>query len=182
MKKTKVLILSLLLLLIPVITESQTNEADENINWLTFDEAVKKSENNPQKIFMYIYTDWCSYCKRMESQTFSNPAIIDILNDEFLPVKLNAEQTEPITYRGQVYENENPGGRGSAHSFAIAVLQGKMGYPSHVFFDEELNLITALPGYYTPEAFEPRLVFFLKDIFIENPDLNKFIESYDGSY
>ncbi len=156
-------------------------EAQESrINWMTIEEAEARVKQEPKKIFVDIYTDWCSWCKRMESETFAHPVIADYLNENFYPVKLNAEQEEPIVFRGVEYINENPGGRRSAHNFAAAILQGRMGYPSVAFFDEELNLIYALSGFRPPKSMEPVLVFFEEEIYKENPDLDSFIENFEG--
>ena len=160
---------------------STTLQAQNNkVNWLTIEEAVEKVEEEPRKIFIYIYTDWCGYCQRMEDNTFSHPVIIQMLNEKFYPVKLNAEQEEPITFQGHEYINENPGERRSAHNFAIAILQGQMSYPSIAFFDEDQNLITAIAGYRPPENMEPVLMFFYKEEYKTTPNLEEYIEEFDG--
>jgi len=164
------------LFVFPEVNKSQTNK----IEWFTIEEALKKVRKEPRKIFIDIYTDWCGYCKRMEQNTFTHPVIVQILNDKFYPVKLNAEQDEPIIFQGQKYINENPGQRRSAHNFAIAILQGRMSYPSIAFFDEELNLITAIPGYRPPDNLEPILMFFYNDEYKTNSDLEEYIENFEG--
>ncbi len=160
---------------------SQNNDDEASINWVSIEEAEKLVKQNPKKIFVDVYTDWCGWCKRMDANTFSHPEIVKYINDNFYAVKLDAEQEAPITFRGQEYINENPGQRRSSHNFARALLQGKMSYPSVAFFDEELNLITAIPGYREPKQFEPVLVFFSEDHFLTQPDLNEFIEGFEGS-
>ncbi|MFN2396109.1 MAG: thioredoxin family protein [Bacteroidales bacterium] len=154
---------------------------DSQINWISIEEAEKLTKENPKKIFVDVYTDWCGWCKRMDANTFSHPYIIDYINENFYAVKLNAEQNEPIVFRGVEYVNENPGGRRSSHNFARALLQGRMSYPSVAFFDEQLNLITAIPGYRDAKAFEPILVFFNEDIFTDQPNLDEFISNFEGN-
>ncbi len=160
---------------------SSSASSQESINWVTIEEAERLVKENPKKIFVDVYTDWCGWCKRMEANTFSHPDIISYINENFYAVKLNAEMEEPITFRGQKYINENPGQRRSSHNFARALLQGRMSYPSVAFFDEELNLITALPGYREPSQFEPILVFFSDDHFLTQPNLDEFISSFQGT-
>ncbi|MFO7998016.1 MAG: DUF255 domain-containing protein [Bacteroidales bacterium] len=154
---------------------------EDQINWLTIEEAEALSRANPKKIFVDVYTDWCSWCRRMSSTTYTHPVIIRYINENFYPVKLNAEQSDPITFRGTEFINQNAGQRRSAHDFAIALLRGKMGYPSVAFFDENLNLITAISGYRPPEKMEPLLVFFSEDVFKESSDLDGFISGFEGS-
>ncbi|MFW5793133.1 MAG: thioredoxin family protein [Bacteroidota bacterium] len=182
MKSLKIFLPAVFLLLSFTAMSGDNENNSTSVNWLSFEEAVSKAEDNPKKIFMYIYTDWCGFCKKMEAQTFSNPTIAKILNNNFYPVKFNAEQAETVSFKGYEFVNENPDQRRSTHELAIALLQGKMSYPSTVFFNEELMVITALPGYYTPETFEPRIMFFLKDVFLDNPDLDEYIEQYESPY
>jgi len=157
------------------------DQSQSKINWISMEEAEKLAQKDPRKIFVDIYTDWCGWCKRMDANTFSHPQIVKYINENFYAVKLNAEQADPISFRGHTYINENPGQRRSAHNFAIALLQGKMGYPSVAFFDEELNLITALPGYREPAQFEPILVFFKENHWHTQPNLDEFVRDFKGN-
>lgn len=181
MKKSAFLLLSLILLCSHHVVFSGDHNSDVQINWMSMEEAEQKALQQPKKIFVDIYTDWCGWCKRMDANTFSHPYIAQYINTHFYPVKLNAEQEDPIVFRGHEYVNENPGQRRSSHNFARALLQGRMSYPSVAFFDEELNLITAIPGYRDPGGFEPVLVFFNEDIYLTQPDLNEFINNFEGN-
>lgn len=167
-----------------MVMHANAFSAEENtakINWMSMEEAERKVGENPRKIFVDVYTDWCGWCKRMDANTFSHPDIIRYINENFYAVKLNAEQSEPITFLGQTYVNEDPGARRSTHNFARALLQGRMSYPSVAFFDEELNLITALPGYREPAQFEPILVFFSEGHYMTQPNLDEFIQNFEGT-
>ena len=163
----------------PVFGQS---DADAKVNWVTIEEAEALNRENPKKIFIDFYTDWCGWCKRMEANTFSNPIIAQYINEHYYAVKFNAEQAAPIMFRGTEFLNENAGQRRSAHNFAIAVLQGRMGYPSMAFFDEDLNLITAMSGYRPPEGLEPILVFFSEDVYKQTSDLDGFTKNFQGSF
>lgn len=174
-------VFSLLFISILSLNLQAMDEGDEvKINWVTVEEAEQLVAENPKKIFVDVYTDWCGWCKRMDANTFSHPDIVKYINENFYAVKLNAEQTDPITFRGVRYVNENPGQGRSSHNFARALLQGRMSYPSVAFFDEQLNLITALPGYRDAKQFEPILVFFHEDIFMTEPNLDDYISNFEG--
>jgi thioredoxin-related protein len=164
-----------------VFSGSYANNNEKKINWMTIEEALKANETNPKKIFIDIYTDWCGWCKRLDANTFSNAQIIDYVNKNFHPVKLNAEQSEPIVFRGVTYENPRPGQSRSAHNFAIAITQGRLSYPSLAFMDENLNLITAVPGFKTPQQLEPWLAYITQEVYKTNPNFNEFSESFKGS-
>ena len=136
----------------------------DKVNWLTIEQALKKQEKEPRKIFIDVYTDWCGWCKKMDATTFTNPVIVKYLNEKYYAVKFNAEQKDPIVFQGKTFVNQNPEGVRNPHDLAVAFLQGKMGYPSAVFIDEKSNLLTSVSGYQQPEGLEPILYFFYKDI------------------
>lgn len=160
---------------------SEASEAERGeVNWLSMEEAVEKAREEPRMIFVDVYTDWCGFCRRMEAETFSHPVIASYLNDNFYPVKLNAEQEGPIEFRGTVYENNNIGERRPTHDFAIALLQGRMSYPTVVFFDENVELLTAIPGFRPPANMEAVLAFFHEGVYKETNDLESFIQNFEG--
>ncbi len=150
------------------------------VNWLSMEEAVEKAAEEPRMIFVEVYTDWCGFCRRMDAETFSHPVIASYLNDNFYPVKLNAEQKDPIEFRGTVYENNNLGERRPTHDFAIALLQGRMSYPTVVFLDENVELLTAIPGFRPPANMEAVLTFFNEGVYKETDDLEAFIQTFEG--
>jgi thioredoxin-related protein len=114
----------------------------------------------------------------MDQKTFSHPEIADYLNENFYPVKFNAESTAPITFQGKVFENRNQGRR-SPHDLAAALLQGKMSYPSVAYLDENNQLLTAVPGYYSPVQMEPILTFF-GDNHYKTTSWEAFNQSFKG--
>lgn len=151
------------------------------VNWLTIEEAQERFSEEPRMVFVDVYTDWCGWCRRMTSETFGHSQIAEMLNKNFYPVKLNAEQEDPIVFNSVTYENENVGQRRATHSFAIALLQGRMSYPSVVFFDENFQLITAIPGFRPPKAMEGVLTFFMDGVYKENPNLDEFLGTFQGT-
>jgi len=158
MKKTIALLAGVLL----VFQVSPAQDSNVKVKWYTFEEAVKLAEKEPKKLFIDVYTDWCGWCKRMDQNTFSHPVIAEYLNTYFYPVKFNAESTKPIEFAGKTFINEGSGSR-SPHQLAVALLQGRMSYPSVAYMTEDLQLLTAVPGYLEPKGIEPILEYFAKD-------------------
>lgn len=137
----------------------------QEVKWMTMNEALEAQKNKPKKIFMDAYTDWCGPCKMLDKNTFSNKDVADFINQNYYPVKFNAEGTEQITYRDHDFGNPrhdpNRKGRNSQHEFASAMKINA--YPSLVFFDEKGELIGPIPGYRTPHQLEVFLKLFLKE-------------------
>ena len=128
----------------------------QEIKWMTMNEALEAQQENPKKIFMDVYTDWCGPCKLLDKKTFHNKDVVDYVNSNYYAVKFNAEGTEEISYNDFTYTNPNYNpdrkGRNSQHFFANALKI--TGYPSIVFFDKESRVITPLVGYKTPQQLE----------------------------
>lgn len=128
------------------------------VKWYTIEEAEKMAKESPRPIFIDTYTDWCSWCKKLDSETFAHPVIIEILNTKFYAVKFNAEGKEDVTLKGTTFKNDGKNGR--THQLAVALLQGKMGYPSVVFMNDKIELLTVVPGFKPAKDMEPILQFF----------------------
>ncbi len=140
----------------------------QEIKWMSWEEAVAKaaSEKNPKKVFVDVYTDWCGWCKRMDADTFQNPEVAAYMRDNFYMVKLDGEQAEPITYKGQTYEFVAQG-RNGYHQLAAALLQGRLSYPTVVFLDENFQMLSPVPGYQKPDAFLNIARYFGENIYKE---------------
>jgi thioredoxin-related protein len=122
------------------------------INWMSWEEAMTASEEEPKKIFIDVYTDWCGWCKRMDANTFTDESIIDYMNENFYAVKFNAEGKEDKSYKGRKLVYRADAGRRGVHELAIVLLNGRLGYPSFVYLDEQQDPLKISPGYKTPEV------------------------------
>jgi thioredoxin-related protein len=135
---------------LPLSKESHKVEANaptvEKIQWMTMEEAYKASQTKPKKLFIDIYTDWCGWCKKLDSETFSNPEVAKLMTENYYPVKLDGEGKEDIVLGGQTYSFVNEGKRGY-HQLAAALMQGKMSYPTMVIYDLQANIGESIVGY-----------------------------------
>jgi len=135
--------------------------AQTPVKWYTIEEALTLSHKQPKKIMIDVYTDWCSWCKVMDSKTFSNTIIADYLNKNFYPVKFNAEQKADVILKGKTYKFVDNGSRGY-HQLAAELLNGQLGYPSVVFLDEQARMIQPVQGYIQAKQFDG-IVRFIGD-------------------
>lgn len=155
-------------------------EAQPSVQWLTIQEAIERNKKKPKKIFIDVYTDWCGWCKVMDKQTFTDPLIIEYLNANFYPVKMNAEKDETINFKGKDYDFVAQGGRGY-HQLAAELMQGKMSYPTVVFLDEKMDLLQPIPGFRKPAEMDLILKFFGGDHY-KNTSYDIFQQKYQSPY
>ena len=144
-------------LIIVLVSVAQLSVAQEDVKWVKMENLDELLRTNPKPVFIDAYTDWCGWCKKMDKDTFADPVIAKYLNELFHPVKFNAESKTPITFLNKEFVNDGKAGR--AHQLAVALMQGKMSYPTMVFLNEKGELLGPLPGYKLPDQIEPYLVF-----------------------
>ena len=161
MKKLQLVIIGFIFAVI-INLNSVDAIGQDKVKWYTMEEVQKINAENPRKIFIDVYTDWCGWCKKMDATTFSDPRIIKILNEDFYAVKLDGEGTEAIIFKDKEYKFI-PQGRKGYHELAAALMNNKLSYPTTVYLDENLNMIQPIPGYLKMEDLEPILIYLGKD-------------------
>jgi thioredoxin-related protein len=134
------------------------------VKWMTFEQAVAKSKIQKKKIFIDVFTDWCGWCKVMDKNTFSEAQVAKILNEDFYPVKFNAEQREDIQFNGTTFKFIS-NGNGGVHQLAASLLNNQLSYPTVVFLDEEFRIIQPLPGYQKAPEFHKIIQFIGQDYY-----------------
>jgi thioredoxin-related protein len=172
MKKVLVLLTSALVFL----SFSGLSQDVSKVKWHTIEEAEKLNQQQPRKIMIDVYTDWCGWCKKMDKETFNHPVIADYINQYFYPVKLDAESKEEIVFNGTTYKFVAQGARGY-HELAAGLLNGKMSYPSIAYMNEKKELLGAIPGYYTPDRIEPLLNYIVEEKYI-----SQSLEEYQKTF
>lgn len=141
-------------------TPAQAKSDQPGINWISFEEAVKKNKKKPRKIFIDVYTDWCGWCKKMDKETFRDAAVVEYINKNFYAVKFNAEQKEPVKFKGQDFVSTDPAKPKAVHQLAIALLKQELRYPSYVLLDGESEWLYKVKGYKTPDDLLPILKYY----------------------
>lgn len=105
------------------------------INWWYWCESAlteAKQENKP--IFLSIGYSSCHWCTVMEGEAFSDRAIADYLNANFLPIKVDREERPDID---------------SIYMQALQMMTGQGGWPLNIFLNPE-DLVPFYGGTYFP--------------------------------
>ncbi len=151
---------AILILFLGLIVFNTDDQIPNTFQWLSFEQADALHKDEPKKILIDIYTDWCGWCKKMDKFTYTDPGIIRQLNEDYYVVKFNAESKDSVRFNNRTFYFKP---EYKAHELAVGLLQGRMSYPSTIFLDENLNVLTVVPGYLTPDNLAPILTYFGDD-------------------
>lgn len=169
-------------LLVPILTTflvissfSFTYKVDK-IRWYSWEQAIELSQSEQKKIIVYIHTDKCTWCEKMENATFNETHISTYINERYLPVKFNAQGKEPIVFNNREYNYIKQGTSGY-HELAAALTGGRLVYPTTVFLDKNNRVLQSIQGYQECNFFEMILAFYGEDYHMTTP-WKKYKDSY----
>ncbi|ELR98158.1 thioredoxin domain-containing protein [Gloeocapsa sp. PCC 73106] len=106
--------------------------------WYWCEEAIATAKADNKPIFLSIGYSSCHWCTVMEGEAFSDQAIADYLNENFLPIKVDREERPDID---------------SIYMQALQMISGQGGWPLNIFLTPD-DLIPFYGGTYFPV--EPR--------------------------
>lgn len=115
----------------------------QEIRWLTFEQLDDSLARKPKKVFIDFYTDWCTYCKKMDRVVFTKQEVSDLLNSEYYAVRFDAETRERVEFGGRIFENDQIGmSRTPLHQLAqlLATRDETFTPPVMLVFDEQFHL------------------------------------------
>ena len=98
MRVVKILLL-VLVLLAPASFAAKA--APKLVRWVGYAEALEKAKASNKLVFVDLYADWCIPCRVMDANVYSDPTVASLLNNRFIPVKLNADSQDTIVCDGQ---------------------------------------------------------------------------------
>lgn len=93
--------------------------AENPIDWWSWgEEALDKAQQENKPIFLSIGYSSCHWCTVMEGEAFSDEAIADYMNANFLPIKVDREERPDID---------------SIYMQALQAMTGQGGWPLNIF-------------------------------------------------
>lgn len=126
------------LLLISLVWVLGTN-AQAQVNWLSFEELDSALNASTKPVFIDFYTDWCTYCKKMDKEVFTHDEVIEGLNTSFYAVRFDAESDRVVSFDGaQFAKQENQ----LFHDLALLLgtRGGQFAPPALVFLDPSFKI------------------------------------------
>ncbi len=142
------------------------------VKWEKISSGLKNAKLQKKPVLIFFYTDWCIYCKKMNSEIFSDPDISQYMNENFYNMRVNPEKDrETFEIMG---EKVTPA--------KMMAYTGSNGFPTILFLDNQSKPVTTLPGFIEKKVFISVLKYMKGecyeskislDDYIKNPDLCK---------
>ncbi len=126
----------------------ETSKAD-TIVWLSYNEAIAKSADKDQHIFIHFTTRTCGWCRKMERETYKDSAVVRMLNDNFAPVKIWADAYDNIDVEGYQISQAAL----AKNEFGVA------SYPQFWFVNPDKMKVGPLKGYLSVDRFMKSLEY-----------------------
>ncbi|MFP4531359.1 MAG: thioredoxin family protein [Desulfobacterales bacterium] len=116
--------------------------SNAEINWTSYQSGMEKIADENKKGFIHFYTDWCTYCKLMDQKTFSDDSVIAFLNENFVSIRVDAEEQQ-----------------------SVAKKYGASSFPTNGFIAEDQSEIGKRPGFIPPDLLLKMLEFIDSESF-----------------
>ena len=134
---------------------------EPTVAWLNFKQLEDSLEVRPRKVLIDFYADWCSYCKKMDRVTFTDPEVVRKLNSEFYAVRMNVESPDTVTFDGRRYTNPEFGKRRQPVHEIPRLLASREGVPfslpAIVILDEGFRVQSRYFEYLSPKKMRQAL-------------------------
>ncbi len=155
-KSIPIFVISIILIISYLVLNANgsSNNSTSDNKTKSFEEILKLAQKDKKKVVIQVYADWCSWCKKMEKETFPNSEVQKELQRNFYLYRLNGESSETIEYDGRKWTKAE---------FTKAF--GIRGFPSTIFLNFNSKPITVLPGYVDAKAFASILKFIGDDLY-----------------
>ncbi len=126
---------------------NQSSEPEQKF-WVTLDEAQINARDQGKYILLDVYTEWCGFCRRMLRETYNDKRVQDELERYFQPVRIDAESSQLVEFRGEKYTMAD-----------LALAFGVQSFPTTIFLTSQGEPVALQPGFIEPGRFHKMLSF-----------------------
>lgn len=151
----KQLLLSLLFVTVSFNGFAQTEQLAKVFEWREMGEAMELAAKNDKKVLVYANAVWCTYCKKMEKEIFSQEKVQNATNEDFYSVWIDIESEEELNFRGE-----------KMSQIQFARIMRVTGTPTFIFFDSDGEIIAGQPGYIPEDLYMQILEFVGSDAYL----------------
>ncbi|MGC2422901.1 MAG: DUF255 domain-containing protein [Nitrospirota bacterium] len=114
----------------------------DKVQWFSYDDALVKARKENKFVMVDFFAQWCKWCKELDKTTYSDPKVAQAINADFVPVKVDSESLNKVTYEMRQITMSQLADKYSVSS-----------YPTVYFLDKDGKKAEVLNGYLAPDEF-----------------------------
>jgi len=141
--------------------------SDAAVRWEKISGGLENAKIQKKPVLMFFYTEWCIYCKKMDSEVFSDPEVSRYMNENFISMRVNPEKdNETIELMGQKIPPSK-----------LMAYTGSNGFPTTLFLDNKKKPVTTIPGFVEKETFLSILKYLKEECYENKVSLDDYIKN-----
>lgn len=148
-KTTRIQFFSRLFALWAVLAVTASAGDRPELKWKPLEAGFAEAKRTNKKIMIDVYTDWCTWCKRLDRDVYGSADVAEYLDRQYVIIKLNAESKSKVVFDKTSYTEAE-----------LAQALGVSGYPTIIFFDSNGEPLDKLGGYVPANEFLPIIKYF----------------------
>jgi thioredoxin-related protein len=145
--------------------ESYAQKKDTALVWHKYDEGLAKAKREDKHAMVHFYTNWCGWCKRMDKNTFGNDEVKDLLNESYVPVRVNGQSGEKVKIDGKEVTERQVAGAYQVRA-----------YPITWFLKPSGERIAPRRGYVDPQEFLYILKWVEDSLYEKDVSFEQFVK------
>jgi thioredoxin-related protein len=142
-------------------------DGSSSVRWENTTTGLESAKIQKKPVLMFFYTEWCIYCKKMDSEIFSDPEISRYMNENFISMRLNPEKDkETIEIMGEKITPSK-----------LMAYTGSNGFPTTLFLNNKKKPVTTLPGFIEKQTFLSILKYLKEECYESKVSLDDYIKN-----
>ena len=85
-------------LLLIIVSDTYAQNEESVMTWYKWEDGYKKAFAENKILMVYLFTNNCPHCVKMQKETFSNSKIVAMIDQDFIAVKVNPKEAG-VSYR-----------------------------------------------------------------------------------
>lgn len=146
---------------------SQLQSTAKHVTWSSLSDGLKNAELQKKPAVIFFYTEWCIFCKKMDSEVFEDREVLQYMNENFVSIRVNPEKSgETIDIMGE-----------KVSAAKLMSLTGARGFPTLLFFDSKKKPVTTLPGFVEKKTFLNILKYLKNECYESGIKIDDYIKN-----
>jgi len=126
----------------------------QNLQIYTLDQVEKLQQMEERPAMVFVSSSWCTYCKKMKQTIFKDKEVINLLNNKYYLVFIEADAKDPLFFKNKKYEFK-PKGIHVGYNQILNILfeNEQIAFPAILIFDSSWERLLILKSALNKKAF-----------------------------